>query len=140
MKDEKFLYLFIGFCLISAIVQIIVFIVMVKRDINNKKVHRLYRVLYEVICDKEYVGSLCGEIKNLKKITPKEIDFLYKHFKSQKPNFFKNRVFYFNKSYKGKVYWWNSYSTDISTEQRKMFIKMLVDKTKPAKSNLIDIV
>ena len=140
MKDEKFLYLFIGFCLISAIVQIIVFIVMVKRDINNKKVHRLYRVLYEVICDKEYVGSLCGEIKNLKKITPKEIDFLYKHFKSQKPNFFKNRVFYFNKSYKGKVYWWNSYSTDISTEQRKMFIKMLVNKTKPAKSNLIDIV
>jgi hypothetical protein len=140
MKDEKFLYLFIGFCLISAIVQIIVFIVMLKRDKNNKKVHRLYRVLYEVICDKEYVGSLCGEIKNLKKITPKEIDFLYKHFKSQKPNFFKNRVFYFNKSYKGKVYWWNSYSTDISTEQRKMFIKMLVDKTKPAKSNLIDIV
>lgn len=140
MKEDKFLYLFIGFCLLSAIVQIIVFIVMVQRDINNKKIHRLYRVLYEVICDKQYVGSLCGEIKNLKKITPEEIDFLYKHFKSQKPNFFKNRVFYFNKSYKGKVYWWNSYSTDISTEQRKMFIKMLVDKTKTAKSNLIDIV
>jgi hypothetical protein len=140
MKDDKFLYLFIWLCFLSAIVQIIVFIVMVKRDINNKKVHRLYRVLYEVICDKEYVGSLCGEIKNLKKITPKEIDFLYKHFKSQKPNFFKNRVFYFNKSYKGKVYWWNSYSTDISTEQRKMFIKMLVDKTSLSKSKLIDIV
>jgi hypothetical protein len=140
MKDEKFLYLFIGFCLISAIVQIIVFIVMLKRDKNNKKVHRLYRVLYEVICDKEYVALLCSEIKNLKKITPKEIDFLLKHFKSQKPNFFKHRSFYLNKSFRGRVYWWNTYSTDTSTEQRKLFIKMLVNKTKPAKSNLIDIV
>ena len=140
MKDEKFLYLFIGFCLISAIVQIIVFIVMLKRDKNNKKAHKLYRVLYERICDKCYVSSLCSEIKNLKKITPEEIDFLLNHFKSQKPNFFKHRSFYLNKSFRGRVYWWNTYSTDTSTEQRKLFIKMLVDKTKPAKSNLIDIV
>ena len=133
--NDYFIYWFIGILFLSVIIQIIVFIVMVKRDINNKKVHRLYCVLYEVICDKHYVGSLCGEIKNLKKITSEEIDFLFNHFKSQKPNFFKNRVFYFNKSYKGKVYWWNTYSTDNSTEQRKMFIKMLVDKTSLNKSN-----
>jgi len=129
MKDDKFLYLFIWLCFLSAIIQIIVFIILVKRDINNKKVHRLYRILYDVICDKTYVGSLCGEIKNLKKINAEEIDFLFNHFKSQKPNFFKHRSFYLNNSFRGRVYWWNSLTTQTSTQQRKLFIKMLVDKT-----------
>jgi hypothetical protein len=129
MQNDKYMYLFIGLCFLSAIIQIIVFIILVKRDVNNKKVHRLYRILYDVICDKHYVGSLCGEIKNLKKITPEEIDFLFNHFKSQKPNFFKHRIFYLNNSSRGRVYWWNSLTTQTSTQQRKLFIKMLVDKT-----------
>jgi hypothetical protein len=143
MKDEKFLYLFIGLCLLSAIVQIIAVLVMSKKEKNNKRVHKLYCVLYDRIYDKQTVTSLCSEIKNLKKLTAEESIFLLNHFKSQKPNFFRHRSFYFNENFKGRVYWWSSSSIKIleeSTEQRKMFIKMLVDKTKPAKSNLIDIV
>jgi hypothetical protein len=137
MQNDKYLYLFIGLCLLSAIVQIIAVMVMYKKEKNKQKLHELYCVLYKEIHDKYVIGSLCREIKSLKKITPEETIFLLNHFKSQKPNFFKNRIFYFNESYKGKAYWWNT--SDISTEQRKMFIKMLVDKTSPTKSNLIDV-
>jgi hypothetical protein len=115
---------------------------MSKKEKNNKRVHKLYCVLYDRIYDKQTVTSLCSEIKNLKKLTAEESLFLLNHFKSQKPNFFRHRSFYFNENFKGRVYWWSSSSIKIleeSTEQRKMFIKMLVDKTSPTKSNLIDV-
>ncbi len=142
MQNDKYMYLFIGLCLLSAIVQIIAVLIMSKKEKNNKRVHKLYCVLYDRIYDKQTVTSLCSEIKNLKKLTTEESLFLLNHFKSQKPNFFRHRSFYFNENFKGRVYWWSSNSIKIleeSTEQRKMFIKMLVDKTSPTKSNLIDV-
>jgi hypothetical protein len=133
MQNDKYIYLFIGLCLLSAIVQIIAVLIMSKKEIENKKVHKFYCELYESICDKDYIESLCREINKLNNITPEESLFLLNHFKSQKPSFFKHRRFYFNKVYRGKTFWWNVSCAEQSTEQRKLFVKMLIDKTKPAK-------
>jgi hypothetical protein len=133
MQNDKYIYLFIGLCLLSAIVQIIAVLIMSKKEIENKKVHKFYCELYESICDKDYIDSLCKEINKLNNITPEESLFLLNHFKSQKPSFFKHRRFYFNKVYRGKIFWWNVSYAEQSTEQRKLFVKMLIDKTKPAK-------
>jgi hypothetical protein len=133
MENLKDLYLFIGICFLSAIIQITAVIIFSKKNKNNKKVHKLYFVLYEAIFEKHYITSLCSEIRNLNSITIERKELLLKDFNKQKPNFFRHRSFYFNKIYKGRAYWWCNKSLEKSTEQRKMFIKILVDKTNTIK-------
>lgn len=113
---------------------------MSKKEKNNNKVHILYCILYESISDRIFVNSLCYEIKKLNFINAEQNELLLKHFKSQKPNFFRHRSFYYNNIFTGRAYWWYNYNVEKSTEQRKLFIKTLVDKTSPAKTNLIDII
>ena len=133
MENLKDLYLLIGICLLSAIIQITAVIIFSKKNKKNKQVHKLYCILYESILEKYYITSLCSEIRNLKSITIERKELLLNDFNNQKPNFFKHRSFYFNKIYKGRAYWWCNTSLEKSTEQRKLFIKMLVDKTSPIK-------
>jgi len=133
MGDYLYLYLFLGICVLSAFIQVVTIFYLSKKERENKKVHKFYCELYESICDKDYIDSLCKEINKLNNITPEELYFLKKHFNSQKPSFFKHRRFYFNKVYRGKIFWWNVSYAEQSTEQRKLFVKMLIDKTKPAK-------
>jgi hypothetical protein len=135
----KFYYVFIAFCSLSAFVQITITILMSKKNKQDEKLHKLYTILYEKISQKSIVYSLCMEINNNCGFTSDEVDLLFTDFKNQKPSIFQNRVFYFNRNFKGRVYWWNNFKVNESTEQRKLFVKMLVDKTNPIKSNFIDI-
>jgi len=142
MENDKYLFLFIGFWLLSATIQIIIFVRMKNKDKKNKELHKLYCILYKNICNKKIVTSLCAEISNLPNSVRIERSFLLKDFKSRKPNIFNHSNFYLNKSFKGRTYWWTNNENLIteSTKQRKLFIKMLVDKTSPTKRNLVDVI
>ena len=67
---------------------------------------------------------------------------LNNHFRSQKPTIIKNRKFRIKKkNLKDLSYWWNK--NNETTQKRKDFIAMLIDKTKPIKlleyDNLVSI-
>ena len=90
----------------------------------------LYNILYFEIVKKEDLScGLCAEIDRLyykKIISLLEFRKLTKHFKSQKPTWYRNRMFYKHKHYIGQSWWWSV----SGTEQRKAFIGMLIIKTK----------
>ena len=107
---------------------------------KDEKLHKLYTILYEKIRQRKALHSLCFEMKRNCGFTSYEAHLLFSDFIKQKPSIFQNRIFYFNRNFKGRVYWWNNFKINESTEQRKLFIKMLVEKTDPNKSNFIDVV
>ena len=136
----KFYYVVIAFCLLSAFVQITIIILMSKKNKQDEKLHKLYTILYEKISQKSILYSLCIEMKQNCGFTSEEAHLLFSHFIKQKPSIFQNRIFYFNRNFKGGVYWWNNFKINESTEQRKLFVEMLVEETNPAKSNFFDII
>jgi len=105
------------------------------------KLHKLYKILYETIAEKDSVRGLCLAINDLylkeRIISIEELYLLNDHFSRQKPKFYKHIKFYYNKNFSGRYYWWRTNSNiiihDSVTKQRKLFIKMLINKTHPIK-------
>lgn len=99
----------------------------------------MYVLLYERIKDKKHISGLCHCIEDLREygdITYSELQILSYHFQNEFPTsfFFKllgtnakfRREKSFNRGCNGQGYWW----TSEGTEQRKLFIKHLIEKTK----------
>lgn len=59
-------------------------------------------------------------------ITSDEKFALLKHFKKQRPTWYKNVKFYYHNSYVNRMFWWK-YGEE-GNEQRKLFLKHLINK------------
>jgi hypothetical protein len=139
--NDNFIYYFIAIWIFSAIIQIIYIVINSKIDERNKILNKLYIKLYERIKENEITSGLCKEVdyilnseNNIYK------DIFIKHFLKQKPSFFVNNSFYRHYSFSGRAFWWNNNFGEVSTNQRKLFIKMLIKKTSLNKTNLIDVI
>ena len=123
MENDMYLCLFVGFWLLSATIQIIIFVRMKNKDKKNKILHEFYCEFYEYIKDQPIVTGLCHEMIKFsgscvkdsefidsKKSKELKADFFFKHFNSQKPSIFVNSSFYFNEYFTGRAYWWRSNS------------------------------
>jgi hypothetical protein len=93
----------------------------------------LYQILYEHIVYDDVVSSLCWAISTLAhygKISQEEYKILSSHFIEQRPSVGKHPQFYshstYNKSFWNN-FWWQKGTKD-STEQRKEFIKYLIEQ------------
>lgn len=142
-NNGNFFIWFIGFWVVSAIVQVLIFVISSRRDKKNELLHKFYCDFYEYIKDEILITGLCHEMIKFRSLgkdgdcisdlnSRLKKDFYIKHFLKQKPSLFKNRSFYLNDCYVGRAYWWNI--SDESTKQRKLFIKMLIEKTSPTKN------
>jgi hypothetical protein len=139
--NEEFIYWFSAIWVLSAIIQIIYIVINSKIDERNKILNNLYIKLYERIKDEEITNGLCKEVDSIFNSE----NYIYKdifinHFLGQKPSFFVNNSFYRHYSFSGRAFWWNNNFGQVSTNQRKLFIKMLIKKTSLNKTNLIDVV
>lgn len=142
-ENGNLFYWFIGVIIVSAIVQVSIFFIASRIDKRNKLLHKFYCDFYEYIKDEKVISGLCHEMIKFRSLGQEgecisvfnskiKNDFYIKHFLKQKPSLFKNRSFYLNDCYVGRAYWWNI--SDESAKQRKLFIKMLIEKTSPAKN------
>lgn len=96
-----------------------------------RKLHELYEILYDEIEDYYCIPCLCRQIRELKiydYYTDTEYEYIYTHFKSQRPTRHNNWEFYYHASYQDSTYWWNQ--TEDATEQRKLFIQKMIQITK----------
>lgn len=155
MGNNESIYWFFGAWILSAIFQIVIFIISSRRDKKNKILHEFYCEFYEYIKDQPIVTGLCHEMIKFsgscvkdsefidsKKSKELKADFFFKHFNSQKPSIFVNSSFYFNEYFTGRAYWWRSNSAkglEECTKQRKLFIKMLIEKTSSNKNCYYEI-
>jgi hypothetical protein len=139
--NEEFIYWFSAIWVLSAIIQIIYIVINSKIDERNKILNNLYIKLYERIKDEEITKGLCLEVDSIFNSE----NYIYKdifinHFLGQKPSLFINKSFYRHYSFSGRTFWWNNNFGETSTNQRKLFIKMLIKKTSLNKTNLIDVI
>ena len=144
-NNGNFFSWFIVFWVVSAIVQVLFFVISARRDKKNELLHKFYCDFYEYIKDETVISGLCHEMIKFRSLGKDgdctsvfvlKNDFYVKHFLKQKPSLFKNTSFYLNDCYVDRAYWWNI--SDESTKQRKLFIKMLIEKTSPAKNGFYE--
>lgn len=97
-----------------------------------RSLHELYLILWDSIKDKDFDDGLCMEIFYLfgnHEIKGEEYDVLIEHFESQKPNENLHSEFLKSNSWKGCGYWWYI-GKESSDEDRKLFIKKMIEITK----------
>lgn len=103
-----------------------------------KNLHELYTLLYQQIQFQENIGGICHYIEHLfdsGKITRTERKLLRSDFDSQYPRssfyfFGVNKEFTHHKCFiknNRSAYWWKG---EGATEQRKLFLLHLIEKTK----------
>jgi hypothetical protein len=81
--------------------------------------------LWLQIKDKNKIYGLCHEIDQL---SYHDYGVLKDYFMSQKPKWYRNSKFRKATSYIGLMYWWDNDFIFEATEQRKLFIRHLIDK------------
>lgn len=147
--NGNFFYWFIGVIIVSAIVQVSLFLIASRIDKRNKLLHKFYCNFYEHIKDETDITGLCHEIIKFRSLghegecmrflkSKMQKDFYLKHFLKQKPSLFRNRYFYLKDCYSGRAFWWNNSAE--STKQRKLFIKMLIEKTNSNKNSFYEAI
>lgn len=147
--NDYFIYWFIGVIIVSAIVQVSLFLIASRIDKRNKLLNKFYCDFYEYIKDETVITGLCHEMIKFRSLGNDgecmsffnlkiKNDFYINHFLKQKPSLFKNRSFYLKDCYVGRGYWWNSSAE--STKQRKLFIKMLIEKTNSNKNSFYEAI
>lgn len=97
-----------------------------------RSLNTLYLLLWERIKDMEVIHGLCFEMSGLgreKTISQDEFDFLFRHFKSQKPDLLTHKEFFNNNRYEGSLWWWST-EEDKDPINRKAFIKKMIEITK----------
>lgn len=147
--NGNFFYWFISVIIVSAIVQVSIFLIASRIDKRNKLLHKFYCDFYEYIKDETVIIGLCQEMIKFRSLgndgecmsvfnSKIKNDFYIKHFLKQKPSLFKHISFYLNDCYVGRAFWWN-HSAE-STKQRKLFIKMLIEKTNSNKNSFYEAI
>jgi hypothetical protein len=147
--NGNFFYWFIGVIIVSAIVQVSLFLIASRIDKRNKLLHKFYCDFYEYIKDETVITGLCHEMIKFRSLgndgecmsifnSKIKNDFYIKHFLKQKPSLFKHISFYLNDCFVGRTYWWNN--SNESTKQRKLFIKMLIEKTNSNKNSFYEAI
>jgi len=91
-----------------------------------RTLNELYKILYNEIKDKNYIGGICHEIRFLKynEINSIESKTLYDHFLTQRykhPEFMTKER---NWNKPSNSYWWND-NEDSNPVNRKAFVKKL---------------